>query len=154
MATTKSSDSFKNLTSYLKKLKELDDTAVKNSSLVDELKKSTLFGAATSKQQPAKVEDKKVNADLAIQLAQLKTEKDIKEIHERIDTVLDKMQDSNEKIMDEFKSLRKDMAEHNKKEKESLDKLLEWKWMVAGGIIAISYLISHVNLDTILRIAK
>jgi glutamate synthase domain-containing protein 2 len=94
----------------------------------------------------------KVYADM--DQRRLETEKDIKEIHERIDTVLDKMQDSNEKIMDEFKSLRKDMAEHNKKEKESLDKLLEWKWMVAGGIIAISYLISHVNLDTILRIAK
>jgi hemerythrin superfamily protein len=94
----------------------------------------------------------KVYADM--DQRRIETDKDIKEIHERIDTVLDKMQDSNEKIMDEFKSLRKDMAEHNKKEKESLDKLLEWKWMVAGGIIAISYLISHVNLDTILRIAR
>ena len=94
----------------------------------------------------------KVYADM--DQRRLETEKDIKEIHERIDTVLDKMQDSNEKIMDEFKAIRKDMAEHNKKEKEALDKLLEWKWMVAGGIIAISYLISHVNFDTILRIAK
>lgn len=94
----------------------------------------------------------KVYADM--DQRRLETEKDIKEIHERIDTVLDKMQDSNEKIMDEFKAIRKDMAEHNKKEKESLDKLLEWKWMVAGGIVALSYLISHVNLDTILRLAK
>ena len=94
----------------------------------------------------------KVYADM--DQRRLETEKDIKEIHERIDTVLDKMQDSNQKIMDEFKAIRKDMAEHNKKEKEALDKLLEWKWMVAGGIVAISYLISHVNLDTILRIAK
>ena len=64
------------------------------------------------------------------------------------------MEDSNEKIMEEFKAIRKDMADHNKKEKESLDKLLEWKWMVAGGIIVVSYLISHVNLDTILHLAK
>ena len=82
----------------------------------------------------------------------LETESDIKEIHERIDTVLDKMQDSNEKIMEEFKALRKEMSEHNKKEKESLDKLLEWKWMVAGGIVVLSYLISHVNLDTIFKV--
>lgn len=94
----------------------------------------------------------KVYADM--DQRRLETEKDIKEIHERIDTVLDKMQDSNEKIMVEFKAIRKDMAEHNKKEKEALDKLLEWKWMVAGGIIAISYLISHINFDTILHIAK
>ena len=94
----------------------------------------------------------KVYADM--DQRRLETEKDIKEIHERIDTVLDKMQDSNEKIMEEFKSLRKDMTEHNKKEKESLDKLLEWKWMVAGGIIVLSYLISHVNFDTLLHLAK
>jgi hemerythrin superfamily protein len=94
----------------------------------------------------------KVYADM--DQRRLETEKDIKEIHERIDTVLDKMQDSNEKIMDEFKSLRKDMTEHNKKEKESLDKLLEWKWMVAGGIIVFSYLISRVNFDTLLHLAK
>lgn len=94
----------------------------------------------------------KVYADM--DQRRLETEKDIKEIHERIDTVLDKMQDSNEKIMDEFKHLRKEMAAHNSKEKEALDKLLQWKWMVAGGIVVLSYLISHVNFDTILRIVK
>lgn len=94
----------------------------------------------------------KVYADM--DQRRLETEKDIKEIHERIDTVLDKMQDSNEKIMEEFKHLRKEMAIHNSKEKEALDKLLEWKWMVAGGIVVLSYLISHINFDTILRIVK
>lgn len=94
----------------------------------------------------------KVYADM--DQRRLETEKDIKEIHERIDTVLDKMEDSNGKIMEEFKSLRKEMSIHNQKEKETLDKLLEWKWMAAGGIIVLSYLLSHINLDTILRIAK
>ena len=82
----------------------------------------------------------------------LETEADIKEIHQRIDTVLDKMETSNKEIMEEFKSLRKDMSEHNKQEKDALDALLKWKWMVAGGIIAISWLISHVNPDTISKI--
>ncbi len=81
----------------------------------------------------------------------LETEDDIREIHNRIDTVLDKMSDSNEKIMDEFKSLRTEMTEHNKKEKESLDKLLQWKWTVAGGIVVISWLISHSNFDILLK---
>lgn len=84
----------------------------------------------------------------------LETEADIKELHTRIDTVLDKMETSNKEIMEEFKSLRKDMSEHNKNEKEALDKLLHWKWMVAGGIIAISWLISNVNLDTISKLIK
>lgn len=81
----------------------------------------------------------------------LETEADIKEIHDRIDTVLDKMSDSNDKIMEEFKSLRTEMSDHNKKEKESLDKLLQWKWTVAGGIIVISWLISHSNFDILLK---
>jgi hypothetical protein len=84
----------------------------------------------------------------------LETEADIKEIHQRIDTVLDKMESSNKEIMEEFKSLRKDMSDHNKNEKESLDKILQWKWMVAGGIIAVSWLISNVNLDTISKLIK
>lgn len=84
----------------------------------------------------------------------LETEADIKELHTRIDTVLDKMESSNGKIMDEFKHLRKDMSDHNKSEKEALDKLLQWKWMVAGGIIAISWLISNFNLDTISKLIK
>lgn len=84
----------------------------------------------------------------------LETEADIKEIHQRIDTVLDKMETSNKEIMEEFKSLRKDMSDHNKNEKEALDKLLQWKWMVAGGIIAISWLISNFNLDTISKLIK
>jgi chromosome segregation ATPase len=94
----------------------------------------------------------KVYADM--DQRRIETEKDIKEIHERIDTVLDKMQDSNEKIMEEFKSLRKDMAEHNKKEKEALDTILKWKWMIAGGILVFSYLISHINFDTLLHLSK
>lgn len=84
----------------------------------------------------------------------LETEADIKELHIRIDTVLDKMSESNEKIMDEFKHIRSDMAEHNKKEKEALDKLLQWKWMVAGGIIAMSWLISNINFDTLVKLVK
>ena len=84
----------------------------------------------------------------------LETEADIKEIHQRIDTVLDKMESSNKEIMEEFKSLRRDMSDHNKAEKDALDALLKWKWMLAGGIIAISWLISHVNPDTISRLIK
>ena len=84
----------------------------------------------------------------------LETDDDIKEIHDRIDMVLDKMEASNQRIMDEFKSLRSDMQDHNKNEKESLDKLLQWKWMVAGGIIVVSWLISNVNINTILSSIK
>lgn len=81
----------------------------------------------------------------------IETEEDISEIHLRIDAVLDKMESSNEKIMGEIKSLRVEMTEHNRKEKESLDKLLQWKWTVAGGILVLAWLISHANIDTLLK---
>lgn len=76
----------------------------------------------------------------------LETEADVREIHGRIDTVLDKLQASELRLLDELKALRNDMQEHNIKEKESLDKLLQWKWMIAGGIVAISWLVSHMEL--------
>jgi len=74
---------------------------------------------------------------------------DVKELHNRIDTVLEKMEHSNEKIMDEFKLLREAMTKHNSEEKLALDKLNQWKWMIAGGILVLSWLISHVKPDTL-----
>jgi len=79
----------------------------------------------------------------------LETNGDINELHDRIDAVLDKVQDTEKTLLDEIKLLRKEMQDHNTKEKESLDKLLQWKWMVAGGILVLSWLISHVKPDTL-----
>ena len=30
-----------------------------------------------------------------------------------------------------------------KEEKEQLDQILRWKWMIAGGIIAVSWIVAH-----------
>jgi len=79
----------------------------------------------------------------------LETNGDINELHGRIDAVIDKVQDTEKTLLDEIKLLRKEMQDHNTKEKESLDKLLQWKWMVAGGILVLSWLISHVKPDTL-----
>ena len=79
----------------------------------------------------------------------IETESDIGEIHGRIDTVLDKLHDSEIRLMSELKALRNEMQSHNAKEKESLDKLLQWKWMVVGGVLALSWVISHVNLESL-----
>jgi len=76
---------------------------------------------------------------------------DVREIHDRIDTVLDKMQASELRIMEEIKGLRKCVTDHNTAEKEQLDKLLQWKWTIVGGIVVISWLISHGNIDTIIK---
>jgi hypothetical protein len=46
--------------------------------------------------------------------------------------------------------LRTDIAEHNQKEDHELKKILEWKWMAAGGIIVVAWLMSHVNIGSVL----
>ena len=76
---------------------------------------------------------------------------EIKDIHDRIDTVIDKVQITELRIMEEIKDLRAEISNHNKSEKESLDKLNQYKWMLAGGIIVLSWLISHFNTDIIAK---
>ena len=81
---------------------------------------------------------------------------DIKELHSRITTVdrnlSDKIELTERRIMEEIKSLRQDITEHNKKEDAELKKIMEWKWTAAGGIIVIVWLLSHVKFDTITRL--
>jgi hypothetical protein len=81
----------------------------------------------------------------------LETEVDIREIHERIDTVLDKMQSSELRIMDKIDSLQNCINNHNTQEKKQLDQLLQWKWTIVGGTLVLAWLLSHVSLDTIVR---
>ena len=75
------------------------------------------------------------------------TDMDIKELHERIDVVLDKVQISEKTLLEEIQNLRKDMQEHNTKDRENIEKLLQWKWMIAGGILVLSWLLSNVKFD-------
>ena len=81
---------------------------------------------------------------------------DIKELHSRITTisreVSDKVELTERRIMDEIKSLREDIAEHNKKEDNDLRKILQWKWMVAGGMVVLAWVISNVNLAALSKI--
>lgn len=81
---------------------------------------------------------------------------DIKELHSRITTVdrnlSDKIELTERRIMDEIKSLRLHIEEHNKKEDSELKKILEWKWMAAGGIVVLAWLFSHINFDILTKL--
>ena len=79
-------------------------------------------------------------------------DEDISEIHERIDVVLDKLMQSEKRIMDEIGTLKKYMNEHSAASKAEFQKLNQWKWTLAGGIVVITWLISHSGLDTILKV--
>ena len=84
------------------------------------------------------------------------TQADIKELHSRITTVdrnlSDKLELTERRIMEEIKSLREDIAEHNKVEDKQISKILEWKWMAAGGIITLAWLASHIKVDFISKL--
>lgn len=84
------------------------------------------------------------------------TVNDIKELHSRITTVdrnlSDKIELTERRIMEEIKSLRDTINEHNKKEDSELKKILEWKWMAAGGIVVLAWLISNVKLDILTKL--
>lgn len=83
---------------------------------------------------------------------------DIKELHSRITTVYrdlgDKIELTERRLLEELKDLRLQITEHNKKEDSDLQKILNWKWMLLGGVVAISWIISHVNLDVLSKLVK
>ena len=84
------------------------------------------------------------------------TTEDIKELHSRITTVdrnlTDKLESVEDKIMAEIRSLRRDMLERSQKEDSKIDKILEWKWMAAGGILVVTWLLSHIKFDIITKL--
>ena len=79
------------------------------------------------------------------------TVSDIKELHSRITTVdrnlSDKIELTERRIMDEIKSLRDHITEHNDKEDANIQKLSQWRWMIAGGVIVFAWLVSNVKLE-------
>lgn len=83
------------------------------------------------------------------------TVSDIKELHSRITTVdrnlSDKIELTERRIMDEIKSLRDHITEHNQKEEADLKNILQWKWMVAGGVVVLAWIISNLKLDALAK---
>ncbi len=84
------------------------------------------------------------------------TGQDIKDLHSRISIVdrnlSDKIELTERRIMDEIKSLRSTIDEHNKKEDDDLRKILQWKWMVAGGVVVLAWIISNIKLEALIAL--
>lgn len=83
------------------------------------------------------------------------TVSDIKELHSRITTtdrnLSDKIELTERRIMDEIKSLREHITQHNEKEEADLKNILQWKWMVAGGVIVLAWIIANLKLDAVAK---
>lgn len=84
------------------------------------------------------------------------TDQDVKELHSRITTISrelsDKVELTERRIMDEIKALRQDITAQNRSEEKKIDKILEWKWMAAGGILVLAWLLSRINFDMIAKL--
>jgi hypothetical protein len=84
------------------------------------------------------------------------TVSDIKELHSRITTVdrnlSDKIELTERRIMDEIKALRECIDQHNEKEEADMQKLSQWRWMVAGGVIVFAWLVTNVKLEMLAKL--
>ena len=84
------------------------------------------------------------------------TNADIKDLHSRITTisreVSDKVELTERRIMDEIKALREEIQEHNKKEDNELRKIMEWKWMAAGAIVVLAWIMSNIKIDAVSKL--
>jgi hypothetical protein len=46
------------------------------------------------------------------------------------------------------------MGEHVEASKSQYEKLNQWKWSLAGGIVVVTWLLSHSSFDTILKLLR
>jgi predicted RNase H-like nuclease (RuvC/YqgF family) len=83
------------------------------------------------------------------------TVSDIKELHSRITTVdrnlSDKIELTERRLLEEMKSLRDHITAHNNKEDEDIKKLSQWRWMIAGGVVVLAWIISNVKLEMLAK---
>lgn len=83
------------------------------------------------------------------------TVSDIKELHSRITTVdrnlSDKIELTERRLLEEIKSLREHITAHNDKEDEDIRKLSQWRWMIAGGVVVLAWIISNVKLEMLAK---
>lgn len=83
---------------------------------------------------------------------------DIKELHSRITTttreLADKIELTERRLMEELAKLRQQILEHNLKEDSNIEKLFGWKWMIVGGVVALSWLISNIDLEVLSKLVK
>lgn len=79
---------------------------------------------------------------------------EVKEINARIDDTLKKIEVHDEILRTEIKELRNHINEQFRLDHEQMTTIQNWKWTVAGGIIVITWLLSHIDYDIIEKVFK
>lgn len=68
---------------------------------------------------------------------------DRKELHAMMDDLRLSLESS---ITDELEKLRKDMKEQHNIERDKIDALNKWRWLVTGGALVVGWLLSKLGL--------
>jgi ribosomal 50S subunit-associated protein YjgA (DUF615 family) len=64
---------------------------------------------------------------------------ELREVHNKIEEI-------ESSIMDEIKALRQEMKQHHEVEKQKIEDLNKWRWLVMGGAVVIGWIISKLGL--------
>ena len=64
---------------------------------------------------------------------------ELREVHKKIEEI-------EVSIMDEIKALRQEMKEQHQVEKQKIEDLNKWRWLVMGGAVVIGWILSKMGL--------
>ena len=64
---------------------------------------------------------------------------ELREVHNKIEEI-------EVSIMDEIKALRQEMKEQHQIEKQKIEDLNKWRWLVMGGAVVIGWILSKMGL--------
>ena len=64
---------------------------------------------------------------------------ELREVHNKIEEI-------EVSIMDEIKALRQEMKEQHQIEKQKIEDLNKWRWIVMGGAVVVGWILSKMGL--------
>jgi len=146
-----------------REVKQMSDATVELKVDVEVLKNQVLTITQLCSKMDSVIEKLVVNHDRMVnqiyddmEKRKADTNTDIKELHSRITTisreVSDKVELTERRIMDEIKALREEIQVYNKKEDNELRKIMEWKWMAAGAIVVLAWIMSNIKIDAVSKL--
>jgi predicted RNase H-like nuclease (RuvC/YqgF family) len=69
-----------------------------------------------------------------------------KQHNDELREVHNKIEELEVSIMEEIKALRQDMKEQHAVEKQKIEDLNKWRWLVMGGAVVVGWLLSKIGL--------
>jgi hypothetical protein len=67
-----------------------------------------------------------------------------KQHNDELREVYKKIEEIEVSIMDEIKALRQEMKEQHQVEKEKIDEINRWRWIIMGGAAVVGWLFSNI----------